>query len=225
MEKNYLKVLPVTRSKEDARKAYDRIARYYDFTEGIFEKKHINKALGCLDIKKGETVLEIGPGTGNALVKVAESVGSNGFAYGIDISPKMVKIATRKIQNKGLLSRVRFTCGDAIKLPYKTGKFDAVFFSFTLELFDTPEIPIVLKEIKRVLKPGGRLGIVSLSKDCSKSLFIKLYEWAHLKFPKFIDCRPIYVSQYIKESGFDIHYKRKAKIFSAPLEIVIGIKN
>lgn len=220
---NHLNILPVSRSKKEAREAYDKISKFYDCTEGIFEKKYINMALEQLDIKEGEVVLEIGFGTGNALIKIAEYAGRSGFVYGIDISPKMVEATIRKIKKRSLPDRIRLTCGDAIRLPYSNKKFDAVFLSFTLELFDTPEIPKILKEVKRVLKPDGRLGIVSLSKDNGKSLFLRLYEWAHKKFPGYIDCRPIFVSYSLENAGFKIKYKNKAKIFLAPLEIVIGI--
>lgn len=221
----YLNILPVTTSKKETRENYDKISKFYDYTEGIFEKKYIDMALRYLDIKQGETVLEIGFGTGNALIKTAEYVGQSGSVYGIDISPKMVEVAYRKIKNKSLSDRIKLICCDATKLPYSTNKFDVVFLSFTLELFDTPEIPEILKEVKRVLKSGGRLGIVSLSKDVRKSLFLRLYEWAHKKFPKYIDCRPIYAAYFVKKAGFYINYKKKAKIFLAPIEIVIGIKN
>jgi len=76
--------------------------------------------------------------------------------------------------------------------------------SFTLELFDTPEIPKVLAKIKRVLKPKGRLGVVSMSREDGKSLLLRLYEWAHKKFPQYVDCRPIYVAESIKDAGFEI---------------------
>lgn len=219
------KILPVLRSKEEARAAYDKISKFYDYTEGIFEKKYINMALKELKIRRGEVILEIGFGTGNTLIKIAEYIGKNGVVYGIDISPKMLELANNKIQKRLFTDRVKFTCGDAMQLPYPDNKFDAVFLSFTLELFDTCEIPKVLREIKRVLKLNGRLGVVSLSKDNGKSLFLRLYEWAHIKFPKYIDCRPIFVTKSIKDASFDIGYKKKAKIFLAPIEIVIGIKN
>jgi demethylmenaquinone methyltransferase/2-methoxy-6-polyprenyl-1,4-benzoquinol methylase len=128
----------------------------------------------------------------------------------------------RKINKRLLSERIILNCGDAAKLPYPENKFDVVFLSFTLELFDTPEIPIILNEIKRVLKPDGRLGVISLSKDNGRSLFLRLYEWAHKKYPKYIDCRPIFVVHFLENAGFKINYKKKAKIFFAPLEIAIS---
>ncbi len=215
-------ILPVSRSKEEAREAYDKISKFYDYTEGIFEKKYINMALRYLNIKEGDGALEIGFGTGNALIKIAELVGISGIVHGIDISPKMMERTKRKINKRLLSERIILNCGDAAKLPYPENKFDVVFLSFTLELFDTPEIPIILNEIKRVLKPDGRLGVISLSKDNGRSLFLRLYEWAHKKYPKYIDCRPIFVVHFLENAGFKINYKKKAKIFFAPLEIAIS---
>ncbi|MBM3707654.1 MAG: methyltransferase domain-containing protein [Actinobacteria bacterium] len=221
---NCSNILPVLRSKEEAKETYDKISKFYDYTEEIFEKKYINMAIRYLDIKKGDVVLEIGFGTGNALIKIAEYVGESGHAYGIDISPKMVEKTNIKIKNKLLQDRIKLTVGDALRLPYSDSKFSVVFISFTLELFDTPEIPMVLKEVNRVLKKGGRLGVVSLSKENGNSLFLRLYEWAHIKFPKYIDCRPIFVCNSIEGAGFNILFKKKTKIFLAPIEIVIGLR-
>ena len=157
------KVSRVCRTQEEAKKLYDRISRFYDlfaFPEG----KYRDRVLELLSIKTGETVLEIGFGTGHALVKMAELVGEEGKVYAVDISSGMTEVSKRRLRKAGLLDRVELYCGDASKLPYEDNKFDAVFMSFTLELFDTPEIPKVLGEVKRVLKPGGRFGVVSMSK-------------------------------------------------------------
>lgn len=113
---------------------------------------------------------------------MAKKVGRTGKAYGIDISPGMLEITKKRLDRAGLVERVELCCGDAIKLPYEDNKFDAVFMSFTLELFDAPEIPKVLDEIKRVLKPNGRLSVVSMSKENGESKLLKLYEWFHEKF-------------------------------------------
>ena len=220
---SFYNILPVLRSKKEAIEAYNRISKFYDYTEGIFEKKYINMALKQLKINKGETILEIGFGTGYALMNIAKLVGKNNYVYGIDISPKMVELTNKKIKSRSLADRVKLTCGDALKLPYYNNKFDVIFLSFTLELFDTPEISEILKEIKRVLRPNGRLGVVSISKENGNSVFLKLYEWAHIKFPKYIDCRPIFAAESIKDAGFNIKYKKEAKIFFAPVEIVVSI--
>jgi len=93
--------------------------------------------------------------------------------------------------------------------------------SFTLELFDTPEIPAVLKEIKRVLKPKGRLGVASMSKEDGESRLLKAYEWVHKNFPVIADCRPIYVEKSIRDAGYSIKSREKIKLFGLPGEIVV----
>lgn len=215
-------VLRVFRTKAQAKRNYDKISRFYDCFAGGFESHYRNIGLEYLNIKGGETVLEIGFGTGHCLMQIAKSVGKEGMVYGVEISSGMMEMTKKRLKKAGLLDRVDLYCGDATKMPYNEHKFDAVFMSFTLELFDTPEIPVILNEIKRVLKHDGRLGIVSMSRKEGTSTIFKLYEWAHKKFPNYADCRPIYVEQSLRETGFNIINKRKVKVFGLPLEIVIG---
>ncbi len=216
-------VLPVSRTKEEAKRSYDRISRYYDCLAGAFERKYAEIALEHLSIGEGEAVLEIGFGTGHCLKRIAELVGQTGRAYGIDISSGMMEITMRRLEKAGLIDRVELYRGDAANLPFKNNTFDAVFMSFTLELFDTPEIPKVLEQIKRVLKPEGRLGIVSISKENGGSVFLRLYEWTHNKWPKYVDCRPIYVEQSLREAGYKINTKEKVRFLGLPGEIVIAV--
>lgn len=216
-------ILPVSRTKEEARQLYDRISKIYDFLTWAFERPHAEAALKYLGIAEGETVLEIGFGTGHCFKQIAESVGSFGKAHGIDISPDMLKVTKNKLGKAGLADRVELYCGDAASLPYDDNTFDAVFTSFTLELFDTPEIPEVLKEIKRVLKPNGRLGIVSLSRENGRQVMLKLYEWVHKKWPKYADCRPIYLEHSLIDAGYAIKHKEKVSLFGLPCEIVIAL--
>ncbi|MCJ7521872.1 MAG: methyltransferase domain-containing protein, partial [Dehalococcoidia bacterium] len=150
-------ILPVTRTKKEARQYYDRISRIYDYLTGVFERRFSERALERLAIGEGESVLEIGFGSGYCLKKIAESVGENGKAHGIDISPGMLGVTRKRLSRARLTNRVQLYLGDAANLPYSDSAFDAVFMSFTLELFDTGDIPPVLAEVLRVLKPGGRL--------------------------------------------------------------------
>jgi ubiquinone/menaquinone biosynthesis C-methylase UbiE len=217
-------VLRVSRSKEEAKKSYDRISRFYDFFAGPFERKYRDMALERLNVKEGEKVLEIGFGTGHCMEQIAKKVGKVGKAYGIDISSGMLRETEKRLERAGLAGRVELRCGDATKLPYEGNKLDAVFMSFTLELFDTPEIPEVLGEIRRVLKPNGRLGVVSMSRENGGSELLKLYEWFHKKLPNYVDCRPIYLEQSVKGAGFQIKHKERVMLFGLPGEIIVATK-
>ncbi len=222
--KNSLDVSRVTRSKQEAQATYNKISRYYDLLEGFWEKESRTIGLKKLQVKEGGTVLEIGFGTGHSVLALAKSVGESGMVYGIDISPRMLEITQSRIDRNDLSDRVTLTYGDAVQLPFAAEFFDDVFMSFTLELFDTPEIPTVLSECRRVLKIGGRICVVSLSKKGEPNWIRDLYEWGHMKFPKLLDCRPIFVQKSLVTSGFQISDATTTGIWGLPVEIVLATK-
>lgn len=217
-------ILPVSRTKEEAKQTYDRISKFYDYTLGLLGRKYSEMALERLSVVQGETVLEIGFGTGHWLKWIAKLVGPAGKVYGIDISPAMIEKTRKRLEKEGLANRAEICCGDATCLPFNESAFDAAFMSFTLEVFDTPEIPRVLAQIKKVLKPGGRLGIVDMSKENGKPVFLNVYEWMHNKCPKYLGSRPIYVEQCLIDAGYQIKSKEKTRIFRLPAEIIVAIK-
>ncbi len=217
-------ILPVPRTKAEARQAYDMLSRIYAYTLGLIRHNSAKMALQHLSIREGEAVLEVGFGTGDCLKQIPELVGPTGRAYGIDISRGMIERTKRRLEKAGLASAVELCCGDATCLPFNENTFDAVFMSFTLEVFDTPDIPKVLAQIMNVLKSGGRLGIIDMSKENGKSLFLWGYEWLHKKCPKYLGSRPIYAEQCLVDAKFQIRSKEKAKIFRVPAEIIIAIK-
>ena len=178
--------------------------------------------IDLLKPKPAESILEIGFGTGHTLVALAKAVGPKGKVFGLDLSDKMTKIAKEHLAKSGLLDRTKARCGDATQLPYTAGSLDGVFMSFTLELFDTPEIPKVLSECNRVLRPGGRIVVVGMSKEGPKDPLVNVFEWTHKHFPKFLDCRPIYVRRTLEEAGFTIG-KVVTKHMWIPVEIVLGV--
>jgi ubiquinone/menaquinone biosynthesis C-methylase UbiE len=216
------KISRVIRSKAEAQATYDKIARWYDLLEGTWERGARGAGLRKLDAKAGERVLEIGFGPGHDLITIARSVGETGRVYGIDLSPRMIRIARARINDNGLGARVNLTRGDAVRLPFETGSFDALFMSFTLELFDTPEIPLVLAECRRVLRRGGRICVVSLSGAGRSSWMKNLYEWGHEKFPKLLDCRPIYVEKALSDSGLRIQDAILTSVRGLPVEVVLA---
>jgi ubiquinone/menaquinone biosynthesis C-methylase UbiE len=214
----------VLRTKAEAKQFYNRISGFYDCIAGSFEQRYAAHALKLLNIKVCEKVVDIGFGTGEILKKIAQLVGDEGKAYGVDISPGMLEVTRKKLVKAKLMGRVELYCGDAMNLSFDDNFFDAAFMSFTLELFDTPEIPRLLEEIKRVLKINGRIGIVSLSKSYGESMLLKLYERAHRRWPRYLDCRPIYATDSLKEADFNIVSSERASLAGLPLEIIVATK-
>ncbi len=215
----------VRRSKTEAKAAYDGMSRWYDTLAGSSEKALVRLGLEKLTIAEGQVALEIGFGTGHALVALAQAVGDSGKVYGIDISQGMLDLAQEKLETAGLAERVELRLGDAVHLPFEDHLFDGVLMSFTLELFDTPEIPVVLAECCRVLRHGGRLTVVAMSRNGDHGLMLRLYEWAHRRFPKYVDCRPIFVRQALEEADLQILGVTARSMWGLPVEIVTARKS
>ena len=217
-------ILPVPRTRKEARQVYDRLSRCYSYTLGALGRRYAEMALRRLSIVEGEAVLEIGVGTGNCHKLMAELVGPGGRACGIDISTGMIEKTRNRLVKAGLAGRADLCCADAVCLPFARHAFDAVIMNFVLEVLDTPEIPAALEETKRVLKPGGRLGIASMSKEDGGSVFLRIYERIHNRWPKYIGSRPIYAGQALTDAGFRIDGKQNVKILRLPAEIIVAVK-
>jgi demethylmenaquinone methyltransferase/2-methoxy-6-polyprenyl-1,4-benzoquinol methylase len=216
-------VLRVFQTKDETRAYYDKIARVYDLLAERTEQPMREKGLARLAARPGESILELGFGTGHCLVELARAVGSQGKVHGRDISEAMLSLSRDLLENEGLAGRVELDRGDGAQMPYTDDSLDGVFVSFTLELFDTPEIPKVLAEIKRVLKSGGRLAVVSLSKEGKQGLVMKAFEWTHKHFPNLVDCRPIYARRAIENAGFVVKATDIDHMW-VPVEIVLAVK-
>jgi demethylmenaquinone methyltransferase/2-methoxy-6-polyprenyl-1,4-benzoquinol methylase len=212
----------VLRSKQQAITAYNRFSRWYDRLSVSSEWPMTVFGLHKLDVSTGETVLEIGFGTGNALLVLAKAVSPTGKVAGIDISPGMFDVARQKLSHAGFSGQVTLQQGDAAALPYQAGSFNAVFISFTLELFDSPEIPTVLAECRRILKPGGRMVVVALARDEHENIPLQIYEWFHQILPSYVDCRPIYLQSALSLAGFLIQDVTRKWMWGLPVEICLA---
>lgn len=216
-------VLRVLQTKGETKAFYNKIAKAYDILAEHSEAPVRKAGLEMLNAQPGLKVLEIGFGTGHSLIELAKSVGTSGKVYGIDLSEKMVEISQKRAHQEGINGQIELTCGDALHLPYESELLDGIFMSFTLELFDTPDIIRVLAECKRVLKPAGRIVVVGMSRVRPNGLVMEMYEWTHKHFPNYLDCRPILVRQALEDAGFKICDSKIMKMW-INVEIICGLK-
>lgn len=117
-------------------------------------------ALSLANLKKGMHVLDVGAGRGELAIKCAEEGAS---AKAIDYSQAAIKSAKENLKkvDKDIAKRVTFERMDAKKLSYPDKSFDAVFMIGVVEHLYPEELKQVFLEIKRVLKPGGRVVILT----------------------------------------------------------------
>lgn len=106
-------------------------------------------------LEPGESVLDIGCGTGSLAIAAKRRVGPSGTAQGIDASPEMIARARRKASKAGV--DVTFTDGVVEALPFPDGQFDAVLSTLMLHHLPREARQQCAREMRRVLKPGGRV--------------------------------------------------------------------
>lgn len=119
------------------------------------EKRWREKFLDLAGIAPGETVLDAGCGTGTMAIAARRRVGASGAVCGIDAAPEMIARA----REKAAKARAEISFQPALleALPFPDAKFDLVITSFVLHHFPDDLLPRCLAEIRRVLKPAGRL--------------------------------------------------------------------
>jgi demethylmenaquinone methyltransferase/2-methoxy-6-polyprenyl-1,4-benzoquinol methylase len=215
----------VYRSREACRRNYNRLSRWYDLLAGSTEKKYRDLGLEKLSARPGERILEIGFGTGHCLVTLAGTVGQEGRVIGVDISDGMAEIARKRLRQFELHDRVDLYRADASHLDFlEADSMDGVFMSFTLELFDTPDIPCVLQECHRILKSNGRLTVVCMAKTAPPGMAVRVYEWFHDHLPEYADCRPIFAQPVLEQSGFLIEDVSMYSMWGLPVETLLARK-
>ena len=206
----------------DTRAFYDRISVAYDLLADASESACRDRGLSLLQAASGERVLELGFGTGHALAALAAAVGSDGRVCGCDVSAGMLAVARRRLEASGR-PRVALALSDMRALCFPDRMFDTAFMSFTLELLEETDIAIALAEIRRVLRPGGRLGIVAMAEGTDTNAISEVYKWLHRHFPHFVDCRPIDVVALLEPAGLRVTVEQTMSVWGLPVTCAVAV--
>jgi demethylmenaquinone methyltransferase/2-methoxy-6-polyprenyl-1,4-benzoquinol methylase len=149
--------------KEQVTKMFDTISKDYDGLNRVIsfgiDIKWRKKVVKIVKNGQPESILDIATGTGDLAINLAETNASR--IVGLDISPGMLNIGKEKVKSKKLDSKIEMILGDSENMPFEDNTFDAITVAFGVRNFET--LDNGLKEILRVLKPGGTFVILETS--------------------------------------------------------------
>jgi SAM-dependent methyltransferase len=150
--------------------------------EGAVAGGAVEASLGCgvptavADLHEGETVLDLGSGAGADVLISAKRVGSGGKAIGLDMTDEMLSLARNNAADAGVRN-VEFVKGYIEEIPLPDNSVDVVISNCVINL--SADKPRVLKEVGRVLKPGGRFAVsdVIADRDMDEATRANMQQW------------------------------------------------
>lgn len=149
--------------KEQVTQMFDTISKEYDGLNRVIsfgiDIKWRKKVVDIVKKQQPKTVLDIATGTGDLAIHLAETSAEK--IIGLDISPGMLGVGKEKVKAKQLDNRIDMIIGDSEHMPFEDNTFDAITVAFGVRNFETLENG--LKDILRVLKPGGTFVILETS--------------------------------------------------------------
>jgi len=207
-----------TISRAEAKKIYDRLGTGLDRT-ARYEARAREQALRLLSLEAGQRVLQVGVGTGGEHSVINSAIAPAGVAVGVDLSRGMLALTRQRVSTP--------LCeGDAGALPFATGSFDRLFSAYLLDLLPGSELPGVLAEFQRVLKPDGQIALVSLTEGVTPAsrVFVAMWSVAFRIRPQALGgCRPIRLAALTAHAGFAIEHRSVVVQHNFPSEIVVAV--
>ena len=145
-------------AKKKAATTYNAASDFYDHPANTFWSRYGRQTVERLGLTPGERVLDVCCGSGASAIPAAENVGQTGSVIGVDLAENLLALARSKAKDWGL-TNIEFRSGDLTQLPFDDESFDVVVCVFGI--FFVPDMEVGLRELKRVLRSGGKLAITT----------------------------------------------------------------
>ncbi|EPD53176.1 demethylmenaquinone methyltransferase [Paenisporosarcina sp. FSL H8-0542] len=178
----------MTKTKEQrVHEVFEKISGNYDKMNSVISfQQHIKwreDTMSRMKVEPGSTTLDVCCGTADWTISMGQAVGSSGKAIGLDFSQNMLNVGMEKVKD---YPQIELVHGNAMDLPYPDHTFDYVTIGFGLR--NVPDYMQVLKEMHRVLKPGGMFVCLETSQSelpVYKQLFRFYFKYVMPVFGKF----------------------------------------
>jgi ubiquinone/menaquinone biosynthesis C-methylase UbiE len=185
---------------------YSRTAAFYDEIVAARQAPAKLKAIELLARRPGEVFLEVGAGTAWAFARIVEASGPE-HAYALDVATGMLDVAF-EVLGERTVRAPSLLLGDGRRLPFSEGSIDCLLNTYTFEVLGGEDIPPVLVETLRVLRPGGRAVIVNLTDatDGGTEDEAMIADWKarYEADPEFFGgARPLQLESMLQVHGFD----------------------
>ena len=199
---------------------YRKIAPGYDLWARLTESKARDRCLEIAAIQNGESVLEVAVGTGLAFERILRA-NPSGRNEGIDLTKAMLIRAEKRAASAGI-ENYRLAVGDAYALDFPDDDFDVLINNYMFDLLPEDDFPTVLAEFRRVLRPGGRLVLVNMTKGVR--WYNSIWEWVYRMNPAWLGgCRGVQVLPLLGQIGFVTLGRQYISQMTFPSEVICAV--
>jgi ubiquinone/menaquinone biosynthesis C-methylase UbiE len=204
------------------RRVYDLLAGVYPVSSTLFHSRAHKTALSLAGIRSGMRVLEVATGSGEMFGRIMRA-NPEGLTCGVDLAPRMAAKTQRSARRKMPGVRAHCQVVDARNIPFRDGAFDAVVSCYLLELLAEADIARTMREMHRVLRPGGRMALVLIGQQ--EPAFNAWYRMISRFMHGFLGPQmESGIGDFMAACGFRMEHDVRVRQRGYPSRVVVGRK-
>lgn len=217
----------MTLSRREAQRFYDRFGKKQD-AQAFYEDAALEDLIAHAKFETAQSVYEFGCGTGRLAARLLEQILPSSASYiGTDISQVMISIARQRLMLYEKRANLTQSNG-AIHIELTENTVDRIVSTYVLDLLSDADIRSLVAEAYRVLKPDGKLCLVSLTNGVTIVSRIVSTLWKMLfkaRATLVAGCRPVNLKSYLDQASWTLEYHHIVVQYGVPSEVIVAAPN